>query len=120
VILGSENVKVTNVLFVEDLKHNLLSLNEICDHGYNLKFDSRRCEIREENSRRLVATSTRIPNNIYIVDKEERKRIKVTQHISKDYNKERKDKKTEKDGEILLSAMSSRGESLKRRVTLFH
>ena len=64
-----------------------------------------------------MATSTRIPNNIYIIDKEERKRIKVTQHISKDYNKERKDKKTEKDGEILLSAMSSRGESLKRRVT---
>jgi hypothetical protein len=55
VSLGSEKVKVANVLPVEDLKHNLLSVNKICDQGYNLKFDSRRCEIKEEGSGRLVA-----------------------------------------------------------------
>jgi hypothetical protein len=120
VSLGSENVKATNVLLVEYLKHNLLSVSKICDQGYNLKFDSRRCEIREEDSGRLVATTTRRPNNIYILDKEERKRIEVTQKSSKDYNKEGKDKKTEKEGEILLSSMSSGGASPKRRVTLFH
>jgi hypothetical protein len=114
--LGSENVKATNVLLVEDLKHNLLSVIKICDQGYNLKFDSRRCEIREEDSGRLVATTTRRPNNIYILDKEERKKIEVTQKNSK----EGKDKKTEKEEEVLLSAMSSGGASPKRRVTLFH
>jgi hypothetical protein len=35
VSLGSENV-----LLVEELKHNLLSVSKICDQGYNLKFDS--------------------------------------------------------------------------------
>jgi hypothetical protein len=40
VSLGSENVKAKNVLLVEELKHNLLSVSKICDQGYNLKFDS--------------------------------------------------------------------------------
>jgi hypothetical protein len=40
VSLGSENVKAENVLLVEYLKHNVLSVGEICDQGYNLKFDS--------------------------------------------------------------------------------
>jgi hypothetical protein len=64
----------------------------------------------------LVATTIRRPNNIYILNKEESKKIEVTQKSSK----EGKDKKTEKEGEVLLSTMSSGGESPKRRVTLFH
>jgi hypothetical protein len=94
--LGSENVKEENVLLVEDLKHNLLSVSKICDQGYTLKFDSRKCEIREKDSGKLVATTTRRPNNIYILDKEKRKKIEVTRKISKDHNNERKEKKTEK------------------------
>ena len=92
--LVSENVKAGKVLLVEDLKHNILSVSKICDQGYTLTFDSRKCKIRENNSGRLVATATRRQNNIYILDKERRKKIKVTQKISKDHNKERKDKKT--------------------------
>jgi hypothetical protein len=38
--LGSENVKAGKVLLVEYLKHNLLSVNKICDQGYTLTFDS--------------------------------------------------------------------------------
>jgi hypothetical protein len=102
------------------LKHNLHSVSKICDQEYKLKFYSRRCKIREEDAGKLVATTTTRPNNIHILYKEERKRIEVTQNSSKDYNKEGKDKKIEKDDEILLSAMSSGGESPKRRVTLFH
>jgi hypothetical protein len=44
--LGSENVKAGKVLLVEDLKHNLLSVRKICDQGYTLTFDSRKCKIR--------------------------------------------------------------------------
>ena len=73
--LGSENLKARKVLLVEDLKHNFLSVSKICDQGYNLKFDSRKCEIRKEDLGRFVATITRIPNNIYILDIKERKRI---------------------------------------------
>jgi hypothetical protein len=64
----------------------------------------------------LVATTTRILNHIYILDKEESKKIEVTQKSPK----EGKDKKIEKEGEVLLSAWISRGAVPKRRITLFH
>jgi hypothetical protein len=38
--LGSGNVKAGKVLLVEYLKHNVLSVNKICDQGYTLTFDS--------------------------------------------------------------------------------
>jgi hypothetical protein len=65
--LERKNVKANNVLLVEDLKHNLFSVSKMCDQGYTLTFDSRKCKIRENNSGRLVATATRRPRNIYIL-----------------------------------------------------
>ena len=76
--LGSENVKAGKVLLVEDLKHNLLSVNKICDQGYNLTFDSRKCKIRENDLGRLVATAKIRPNNIYILDVKKREKIQAT------------------------------------------
>jgi hypothetical protein len=72
--LGSENVKAGKVLLVQYLKHNLLSIRKICDQGYTLMFDSQKCKIREKNSGRLVATATRRPNNIYILDMKKREK----------------------------------------------
>jgi hypothetical protein len=72
--LGSENVKVGKVLLVEYLKHNLPSVRKICDQGYTLTFDSQKCKIIENNSRRLVATATTRPNNIYILDMKKREK----------------------------------------------
>jgi hypothetical protein len=72
--LRSENVKAGKVLLVEDLKHNLLSVRKMCDQGYTLTFDSRKCKIRENNSGRLVSTATRRSNNIYILDMKKRER----------------------------------------------
>jgi hypothetical protein len=72
--LGSENVKVGKVLLVEDLKYNILSVSKMCDQGYTLAFDSRKCKIRENNLGRLVETATRIPNNIYILEMNKREK----------------------------------------------
>jgi hypothetical protein len=85
--LGSENIKEENVLLVEYMKHNLLSVSKICDQGYNLNFDSRRCEIREKCSGILVATATRRPNNIFILDNEKRRKVEFTKKIPKDHKK---------------------------------
>jgi hypothetical protein len=102
--LGSKDVKEKNVLLVEDLKHNLLSVSKMCDQGYTLTFDSRRCKIKKEDSGRLVATATRRPSNIYILDPEENS------------SKEERDQKNE----VLLSAICSGGATPKKRVTFFH
>jgi hypothetical protein len=82
--LGRKNVKAKNVLLVEDLNHNLLIVSKMCDQGYTLTFDSRKCKIRENNSGRLVATRTRRPNNIYILDVKKREKKEATQKDSKE------------------------------------
>jgi hypothetical protein len=50
--LGLDNgkTKIKNVLYVEGLKHNLLSVSQKCDQGYNLTFHSKGCEIRKSSS----------------------------------------------------------------------
>ena len=60
--LGNTKLKVEGVLLIEDLKHNLLSVGKLCDQGYNLRFNSRKCEIREAKSGILVAIAIRNPH----------------------------------------------------------
>ena len=38
------------------MKHNLLSVSQMCDQGHKFTFDSQKCEIRKEGSGKLVAT----------------------------------------------------------------
>jgi hypothetical protein len=66
--LGSKDVKAKNVLLVEDMKHNLLSLSKMCDQGQKILFDYEKREIRKEGSGKLVATTRRTPNNIYFLN----------------------------------------------------
>jgi len=66
--IGSKDAKAKNVLLVENMKHNLLSVYQMCDQAHRLLFDSEKCEIRKEWSRKLVAIIVRTPNNIYILN----------------------------------------------------
>jgi len=50
------------------MKHNLLSVIQMCDEGHKILFDSKKCEIRKEGSRKLVATDIRTANNIYVLN----------------------------------------------------
>jgi hypothetical protein len=45
VSLDDGKTKTQNVLYVEGLKHNLLSVSQMCDQGYNLTFHSKGCDI---------------------------------------------------------------------------
>jgi hypothetical protein len=42
--LGSKDAKEENVILVEDMKHNILSVIQMCDQGHRLVFDSRKLE----------------------------------------------------------------------------
>ena len=64
--IGNKNTKEENILLVEDMKHNLLSVSQMCDQGHKVTFDSQKCEIRRESSGKLVSTTTRTSNNIYM------------------------------------------------------
>jgi hypothetical protein len=64
--LGSKDVMVENVLLVENMKHNMLSVSKMCDQGHTLLFNSKKCEIKKYGLDKLVETKIRNPNNIYI------------------------------------------------------
>jgi hypothetical protein len=66
--LNNEKTKIENVLYVDGVKHNLLSVSQMCDQGHNLTFNYQGCEIRKEGSGRLVASAYRTSNNVYILN----------------------------------------------------
>jgi hypothetical protein len=48
--LDNGKTKTQNVLYVEGLKDNLISVIQMCDQGYNLTFHSKGCVIKVTTS----------------------------------------------------------------------
>ena len=58
------NVIIEDVALVEGLKHNLLSVNQICDKGYNVNFLESHGEVISNTTKKIVLISFR-HGNIY-------------------------------------------------------
>jgi len=66
--VGTGNSTTTeNVLYVEGLKHNLLSISQLCGKGYKVNFKANKCVILYETSGKVFFTGKRV-NNIYLLD----------------------------------------------------
>jgi len=66
--IGKPNsVKIENVQYVEGLKHNLLSISQLCDSGFEVVFKPNICEIRQNSSNKLFFSGSR-KNNLYILE----------------------------------------------------
>lgn len=50
------------------MNHNLCSVGQMFDQGHTMLFNSTKCEIRKGRYGKIVATSSRAPNNIYVLD----------------------------------------------------
>jgi hypothetical protein len=72
VSLSNGKRKDQDVLFVYGLKHNLLSVSQVCDRECEVVFTSKDCKIKLVNSGHLVAKGIRTENNVYVL-KEEKK-----------------------------------------------
>ena len=57
-----------NVLLVENMKHNLLIVSQMCDQGHTLTFDSKKLKIRNKDTSRSAEMTSRTSNNVYILD----------------------------------------------------
>ena len=68
VTLGSKDALAKDVLLVENMNHNMLSVGQMCNQGHTMLFNSKKCEIREGKFGKIVATASRAPNDIYILD----------------------------------------------------
>ena len=58
VTLGSKDVIAKNVLLVENMNHNLLSVGQMCDQGHKMLFNSTKCEIGKGRYGKTVATTS--------------------------------------------------------------
>jgi len=56
---------IENVLYVEGLRHSLLSISQLCDKGYKVNFKSNGRTISHDSSGKVLFTGKRV-NNIYI------------------------------------------------------
>jgi hypothetical protein len=65
--LGNKNKKEKNVLLVEDMKHNILSVSQMSDQGHKVTFDSQKYKIIKEGLGKLIATTARTSSNIYVL-----------------------------------------------------
>ena len=72
-ILGRGSIRdkdilvIHDVLYVEGLKHNLLSISQLCDKGYQVMFKSNTCEICLPNTKEVMLVGKRV-NNVYLLD----------------------------------------------------
>ena len=56
---------IEDVLYVEGLKYNLLSISQLCDKGFKIKFTKDECLIEDEANHEVKLIGKRI-NNIFI------------------------------------------------------
>jgi hypothetical protein len=70
VSLSNGKGKVQYVLFLDGLKHNLLSVSQVCDRGCEVVFTSKDCKINSVNLGQLVAKGIRTKNNVYVLKEE--------------------------------------------------
>ena len=66
-VLLKEKVKTRNVMYVDGLKHNFLSVSQLCDQGNEVIFQSNGCIVRELDTREIVIKGIRTPYNLYIL-----------------------------------------------------
>ena len=48
---NSETPTISDVLLVRNLKHNLLSISQLCGKEYKIKFEKNKCFIEDRNSK---------------------------------------------------------------------
>ena len=71
VAIRDNKIKAENVLLVENLKPNLLSVSQTCDQGHICIFYYEKCEIRKKDLGKLVGIDVRNSSNVYILENEE-------------------------------------------------
>lgn len=57
--------KIEDVIYVKEIRHNLLSVSYMSNKGYKLRFHENGCELRKGSSRRVIMKGTRNNENIY-------------------------------------------------------
>ena len=66
-LISKEKVIIDEVALVDGLKHNLLSISELCDRGNTVSFNSEACIVTSKKDNKVVLTGVR-KGNVYLAD----------------------------------------------------
>jgi hypothetical protein len=67
VSLSNGKGKAQEILLVDEMKCNFLSVSQMCDRGCEVVFTSKDCKIKSVNSGQVAAKGTRTDNNAYVL-----------------------------------------------------
>ena len=62
------SLKYQIVLYVEGLKHDLLSFGQLCDAHFNVIFFTHHCEIRRNGSKQIIGRGARSLGGVYTLE----------------------------------------------------
>jgi len=66
-IIGKNNsAKIEDVQYVEGLKHNLLSISQLCDSGFEVIFKPNICEVKQVSTGKIFFTGS-CKKNLYVL-----------------------------------------------------
>ena len=51
---NNSQTQIKHVLYVEGLKHNLLSISQLCDKGFKVCFDAHACHVIDSNTNQVI------------------------------------------------------------------
>jgi len=67
ITIGNSSVSINNVWLVDGLRHNLLSISQFCDNGYDVMFDKTNCTVVNKNDNSIIFKGKTI-YNIYKIN----------------------------------------------------
>ena len=68
VSLNGGKILCKNILYVDGLKHNLLSVSQLCKDGHKVIFLEKDCVIRSIGTGKKIGKGKKNSNNLYVLD----------------------------------------------------
>ena len=73
------------MLYVEGLKHNSLSISQLCDKGFRVCFDAHACHVIDSNTNKVIYIE-KWHKNVYVIQNDEIKLHNESCLIANDVN----------------------------------
>jgi len=60
--IGNSFISINNVWLVDGNEHNLLSISQFCDNGYDVMFEKTNCTVINKDNKSIVFRGNRVEN----------------------------------------------------------
>jgi len=60
--IGNSFISINNVWLLDGLEHNLLSISQFCDNGYDVMFEKTNCTVINKDNKSIVFKRKRVEN----------------------------------------------------------